>query len=69
MRGEMAGKWIGITEEYGLAEEANSRLPTIEIKTHNNFVPMFVSSWPEASGNIKSSSEKTCRPGQISLIG
>ena len=57
MWGEMASKWIGTTEEYSLAEEANSTLLTIEIKTHNDFVPMFESSWPEALNNIKSLSE------------
>ena len=56
-KGEMADKWIGTTEDYLLTEEGNTTLLQITINTHDDFVQMFDSCWPEALDSIKSLSE------------
>lgn len=55
--GEMAGNWIGTTEEYTLTQADNGTLLTIQIKTHPDFVQMFKSSWPDALQRIRKLSE------------
>jgi hypothetical protein len=55
--GEIADKWIGTTEDYLLSITKNTSILKIEIKTHNDFVPMFDSAWPTALASIKDLSE------------
>ncbi len=55
--GEMVSNWVGTTEEYRLTEADNVTTLAIEIKTHNDFVEMFESSWPKALTLIKELSE------------
>lgn len=55
--GEMCSKWIGTTEAYTLSEQGSSTALQIEIRTHDDFVPMFESAWPKALKSIKTLSE------------
>ncbi len=55
----MASKSIGTTEDYVLVEKSGKTLLTIFINTHEEFVAMFNSGWPEAVNSIKDLSETT----------
>ncbi|GJL74500.1 hypothetical protein [Nitrosomonas sp.] len=56
--GEMADKWLGTTEDYVLSREGDISKLVINIKTHEDFVPMFNDAWPKAIASIKELSEK-----------
>jgi len=57
--GEIAKKWIGVTEAYQLNENQGVTELTIEIKTHEDFEQMFNDSWPGALNLLKEICERS----------
>jgi len=54
----MADKWLGTTEDYVLAKVGDVSKLVIQIRTHEDFVPMFNNAWPKALASIKALSEE-----------
>lgn len=54
---EVAQQWIGTIEKYLFTESGGKTSLAVEMTTHQSFVEMFDSCWPEALENIKKLSE------------